>query len=142
MTREEVRTALGDRNNLLWGMSKEEKEYYSEALDMAIKALSVPEREKGEYIKKDNAIAEFKAQKDAWEYYGESFYNEKYIKFDNVIDTIRELPTYSFPESSFPEREKGKWIYDNKLFIFHCSKCNFATTTNHKYCVCGADMRS
>ena len=25
MTREEAITALGDRNNLLWGMSKEEK---------------------------------------------------------------------------------------------------------------------
>ena len=40
MTREEAITALGDRNNLLWGMSKEEKKYYSEALDMAISALS------------------------------------------------------------------------------------------------------
>lgn len=39
MTREEARTALGDRNNLLWGMSKEEQKYYSEALDMAISAL-------------------------------------------------------------------------------------------------------
>lgn len=39
MTREEAITALGDRNNLLWGMSKEEKKHYSEALDMAISAL-------------------------------------------------------------------------------------------------------
>lgn len=39
MTREEAITALGDRNNLLWGMSKEEQKYYSEALDMAILAL-------------------------------------------------------------------------------------------------------
>jgi len=39
MTAEEAITALGDRNNLLWGMSKEEKKYYSEALDMAISAL-------------------------------------------------------------------------------------------------------
>lgn len=39
MTKEEVITALGDRNNLLWGMSKEEKKHYSEALDMAISAL-------------------------------------------------------------------------------------------------------
>ena len=39
MTREEARTALGDRNHLLWGMSQEEKKYYSEALDMAISAL-------------------------------------------------------------------------------------------------------
>lgn len=43
MTKEEAITALGDRNNLLWGMSKEEQKYYSEALDMAISALSVPE---------------------------------------------------------------------------------------------------
>ena len=41
MTREEAITALGDRNNLLWGMSKEEQKYYSEALDMAISALKV-----------------------------------------------------------------------------------------------------
>lgn len=49
MTNEEARTALGDRNNLLWGMSKEEQAYYSEALDMAISALSTvsfPNREK------------------------------------------------------------------------------------------------
>ena len=39
MTKEEAITALGDRNNLLWGMSKEEQKYYSEALDMAISAL-------------------------------------------------------------------------------------------------------
>lgn len=45
MTREEARTALGDRNNLLWGMSKEERKHYSEALDMAISALSAEEDE-------------------------------------------------------------------------------------------------
>ena len=39
MTKEEAITALGDRNNLLWGMSKEEQKYYSEALNMAISAL-------------------------------------------------------------------------------------------------------
>lgn len=39
MTREEAITALVDRNYLLWGMSEEEKKYYSEALDMAISAL-------------------------------------------------------------------------------------------------------
>lgn len=39
MTKEEAITALGDRNNLLWGMSKEEQKYYSEALDMAVSAL-------------------------------------------------------------------------------------------------------
>ena len=43
MTREEAITALGDRNNLLWGMSKEEQKYYSEALDVAISALSAEE---------------------------------------------------------------------------------------------------
>ena len=46
MTKEEAITALGDRNNLLWGMSKEEQKYYSEALDMAISALE----NKGEWI--------------------------------------------------------------------------------------------
>lgn len=39
MTKEEAKTALGDRNDLLWGMSKEKQKYYSEALDMAISAL-------------------------------------------------------------------------------------------------------
>lgn len=56
MTREEARTALGDRNNLLWGMSKEEKEYYSEALDMAISALS---ENKGEWIKIQSGDKDF-----------------------------------------------------------------------------------
>lgn len=47
MTREEAITALGDINNLLWGMREEEQKYYSEALDMAISALS---ENKGEWI--------------------------------------------------------------------------------------------
>lgn len=40
MNRAEAITALGDRNHLLWGLSQEEKKHYSEALDMAISALS------------------------------------------------------------------------------------------------------
>ena len=55
MTREEAITALGDRNCLLWGMSKEEQKYYSEALDMAISALSAEGgkdcRDCGEWIR-------------------------------------------------------------------------------------------
>lgn len=47
MTKEEAITALSDRNNLLWGMSKEEQKYYSEALDMAISALS---ENKGDWV--------------------------------------------------------------------------------------------
>ena len=43
MTREEAITALGDRNNLLWGMSWEEQKYYSKALDMAIASLKKDE---------------------------------------------------------------------------------------------------
>lgn len=74
MTREEAITALGDRNNLLWGMSKEEQKYYSEALDMAISALQKNERAEewyklickkwdsaeGEYIKKSDVLEELK----------------------------------------------------------------------------------
>ena len=71
MTREEAITALGDRNNLLWGMSKEEKKYYSEALDMAILALS---ENKGEWIYLDEcansgyycSICHKKLVKDGW----------------------------------------------------------------------------
>ena len=48
MIREEAITALGNRDKLLWGMSKEEKTYYSKAFDMAISALS---DKKGEWNK-------------------------------------------------------------------------------------------
>lgn len=57
MTKEEAITALGDRNNLLWGMSKEEQKYYSEALNMGISALKggwIPTKEQlpemGQYV--------------------------------------------------------------------------------------------
>lgn len=53
MTREEAITALGDRNNLLWGMSKEEQKYYSEALDMAIASLKTDEVYQLEYENRD-----------------------------------------------------------------------------------------
>ena len=46
-------------------------------------------------IIRDDLINEFKAQKDAWGYYGESFYNEKYIRFDDVINTIREFQSFN-----------------------------------------------
>ena len=53
MTREEAIIALGDRNNLLWGMSKEEQKHYSEALDMAIASLKTDEAYQLEYENRD-----------------------------------------------------------------------------------------
>ena len=90
MTNEEARTALGDRNNLLWGMSKEEQEYYSEALDMAISALST----EGEYIKKEDLIRKL----NAWDCKAHGIPNYAWR-------VINDLPTVSFPN-----REKGEWI--------------------------------
>ena len=92
MTREEYNDfANALKNNYTIDFDK-----LPEFCDMAISALSA----EGEYIKKEDAIAEFKAQKDSWEYYGESFYNEKYIKFDDVIQTIEGMPTHSLPDSA------------------------------------------
>lgn len=113
MNREEAITTLGDRNNLLWGMSNEEKKYYSEALDMAISALQKNESAEewykllcekwdsaeGEYIKKEDAI---QAYEDTYKGKG-SFYG-----------LIEQVPTYSFPK-----REKEKQLYSDLLRVKH-----------------------
>ena len=131
ISREEVIKAIDAREKVDGNVCAEDIR-----LDICLLPSVQPAENKGEYIKREDAIDEFKAQKDAWEYYGESFYNVRYIAFDNAIETIRNLPTYSFPEVvhikddeellkrlkecpldviaptvvSFPEREKGEWI--------------------------------
>lgn len=121
MTNEEARTALGDRNNLLWGMSKEEQEYYSEALDMAISALST----EGEYIKKETLLK-------YCTYVELANGNKGWVLEKGYIEDL--------PAVSFPNREKvgtcskcGKWgkligIQDEKFKLWVCPNC-------------GADMR-
>ena len=160
MNREEAITALGDRNNLLWGMSKEEQEYYSKALDMAISALSAEptcmieksnfsqEQYKadlqcaydcgkasvsaeGEYIKKEDILNEL----------GDTNMD---ILTDEVKEIVNGLPTYSFPD-----REKGEWISregTGECFPFwerhKCSKCGKYGEGTFNFCPnCGADMR-
>lgn len=122
MTREEARTALGDRNNLLWGMSKEEQKYYSEALDMAISALSAePCREADDY---ENEIADLHNRLDIAEYDKERYKEE--------ITTLEA-------------KNKGEWQHDGSHWKnrFICSECGyklFDEPTN--FCPnCGADMR-
>ena len=85
MTREEAITALGDRNNLLWGMSKEEQEYYSKALDMAISALSA----EGEYIKKEDALNKVEELK--------KIHFDRVVVLNKVSDGLNGLLTYSIP---------------------------------------------
>ena len=136
MTREEARTALSDRNNLLWGMSKEEKKYYSEALDMAISALA---ENKGDLISRQavlNGIAEWIA--------------------DGYADSVADCSHISSLVSHLPSVEnKGEWI---KYGVprcgeqhYKCTSCgyyiNFGQwgelyTKEFKFCPnCGADMR-
>lgn len=100
ISREEVIKAIDAREKVDGNVCAEDIR-----LDICLLPSVQPVENKGEYIKREDAIDEFKAQKDAWEYYGESFYNVRYIAFDNAIETIRNLPTYSFPD-----REKGEWI--------------------------------
>ena len=82
MTREEAITALGDRTQLLWGMPKVNKEYYSEALDMAISALS---ENRGEPIYYPPCI-------DC---------NKKMDEIRRTYDKLKELPSVE---------NKGEWI--------------------------------
>ena len=76
MTREEAITALGDRNNLLWGMSKEEQKYYSEALDMAISALS---ENKGEWIPVTERLPKIADVYRVTRYYPKNVMNPRYL---------------------------------------------------------------
>ena len=104
MTREEAITALGDRNNLLWGMSKEEKKYYSEALDMAISALS--------------AIEDIKAEiKERIEMWGTD--NDEYHDCLEIIDKHIN--------------KKGTW-FDRGSLSCRCSACGCKNDKEEPIC--------
>ena len=75
------------KDSIAYKASEKEAHYY----DMAISALSA----EGEYIKKEDALAEL----DKWDW--QELYLPIHFK-ENILD---ELPTYSFPD-----REKGEWI--------------------------------
>ena len=122
------------------------------ALDMAITALSVPEREKGECSKCIHSAerdGEFcyecvKGNEDNF-VSAEGEYIKKEDLFAKTIDKnkawlyttnaegknlkeiVEDLPTYSFPE-----REKGEWIekegYDGDTY-YDCSACGNSWTT-------------
>ena len=130
MTREEASTALGDRNCLLWGMSKEEQKYYSEALDMAISALFAEPCE--DCISREsilNAITEI----------------DDHCNMDIYTNEVRELVN-DLP-SVQPIRPKGEWILDKEhsytFGIYKCSNCqSFGSAKHYHFCPnCGADMR-
>ena len=151
MTREEAITALGDRNNLLWGMSKEEQKYYSEALDMAISALSDGEltNEKaiaflqdngwlvehdrimasgsaeGEYIKKEELL---KANREYWEDVIGIDESGSYIADENERWVFNGLQSYSFLE-----REKGTW-FDRGSLSCRCSACGCKNDKEESIC--------
>ena len=101
-----------------------------EALKVAISALSA----EGEYIKKEDALAEL----NKWEW--QELYLPIHFK-ENVLDV---LPTYSFTD-----REKGEWISregTGECFPFwerhKCSKCGKYGEGTFNFCPnCGADMR-
>lgn len=138
MNREEAITALGDRNNLLWGMSKEEQEYYSKALDMAISALSAEPTcmiEKSNFSQEQykadlqcaydcgkasvSAEGEYIKKEDTIEYLNDLFGEMYHVSFGNVLQSIDSLPTYSFPdrEKGVPEflsKYEGEWVSADK----------------------------
>ena len=103
MTREEARTALGDRNNLLWGMSKEEKKYYSEALDMAISALSAIEDIKAE-------IAKIEIPKDVKTVDGSFAFCQALEIADLAIDRVVDKHISEKEYPPFLSKYEGEWI--------------------------------
>lgn len=149
MTREEAKTALGDRNNLLWGMSKEEQKYYSEALDMAISTLSVEPCE--DCISRAEAISHPFANGK----YDHEHANEDYILgFESYKEWLEYLPSVQLTP------EKGEWIRHTRVepvydiagvktwgIKHQCNRCTFTTTAvedfgYYHFCPnCGADMR-
>ena len=130
------------------------------ALDMAISALSA----EGEYIKKEDVLNAIRKS----DHYGRT--QKIYVCHREVVDSIDELPTYSFPENkrieygtdgnlyemsisngkelSFPDREKGEWTEDGHHLM--CPICGeYFCRTDAEQCTipcnfcpnCGADMR-
>ena len=168
MIREEAIIALGDRNNLLWGMSTEEKKYYSEALDMAISALSAEPKEWNyknieDWANEHNIVI----VSDEWyqKAYSALSAEGEYIKKEDALNKVEELKKIHFdrvvvlnkvsdglnglPTYSFPDREKGEWISregTGECFPFwerhKCSKCGKYGEGTFNFCPnCGADMR-
>ena len=109
-------------------------------MDSVLSALSVPEREKGEYIKKEDAT---KALSDHFMYLQRLKHDEgngckKYEQagINWCLNTLNELPTYSFPD-----REKGTWKCTGADEYF-CSVCHEESADDSDFCPnCGADMK-
>ena len=104
-----------------------------ESFDMAISALSA----EGEYIKKEDALNAIRKS----DHYGRT--QKIYVCHREVVDSIDELPTYSFPD-----REKGEWEHDEYDNSVTCKKCGCFLYPNDifngepHFCPnCGADMR-
>ena len=99
------------------------------ALSMAISALSA----EGEYIKKEDALAEL----DKWEW--QELYLPIHFK-ENILDV---LPTYSFPDREKGEdRFKSHWITYRNSDRCECANCGHQIHFEYPYCPnCGADMR-
>ena len=110
------------------------------ALKEAVEIISALSAE-GEYIKKEDALAEL----NKWDW--QELYLPIHFK-ENILDV---LPTYSFPDREKGEdRPKGHWIESgyvgNDNYLFECSECHHTDTQSKavkvNYCWhCGADMR-
>ncbi|MBQ1296956.1 MAG: hypothetical protein IIY21_23120 [Clostridiales bacterium] len=97
----------------------------SEALDMAIKALSAEPCE--DCISRQAAI-------DVVHEYFEKYLN---LNDDICLDGIRSLPSVT------PEQKMGHWInYQKNIWIYaQCSECGTVHDTKTNYCPnCGAKM--
>ena len=88
-------------------------------------ANGTPLSAEGEYIKKEDALSLIRK-------YGDMSY-----------ERVNALPTYSFPE-----REKGEWVYgideetgSEDMYAFTCSVCRGKYPWQPKYCPnCGREM--
>ena len=106
--------------------------FKEELIDNAVKCIC-DLSDDGEYIKKEDAIAEVEELK--------KIHFDRVVVLNKVNDRLNALPTYSFPD-----REKGEWIKDEKMsivFDIHkCSRCSADGEPRYKFCPnCGADMK-
>ena len=105
MTREEAIQRIKD---IRWEHATNKTNPDHVALSMAIAALSV----EGEYIKKEDLFERTINRNSVWNTITDS-------SGWGLEEIVNDLPTYSFPD-----REKGEWIYKDPFdAVPYCSKC-------------------
>ena len=133
MTAEEVITYLEQADTTVY---KEIKTKTAEALEIAIKALKQQPSEdciSREEVK-ELVVKEFVNPQDGME----EWRNAVNDVVEEILHNIETMPSVT------PERPKGKWTRDLRMWFtrFSCSNCGKFCDFDYLYCPnCGADMR-